>query len=313
MDIAKYVGLFLLKSEYCFLPGIGGLQVVKKPAAYNRDTQQISAPSYELVYDQRIGAIDDAFANFIANNERISIVHAANYLKDFCAMAKKDIREGRAVEIPGIGRFMPGPNETIEFVQDPHLHIEGRQIPYFKNSPVVEQKREEPITNIIERTTIKEPKADEEIEYKPPTVNWGKILLLSCIAIAVVVGGIFLFNYLGKSSDSEESLPETEEVSTTLGPEERVADDVTTPAVAEAPAADRYKVAIGTYNTREKAAARVAKLQSYGNQTVELVAIDSSTYYVAIGIQGAIADSLRVVDSLSTLFNPGGKVHVIHQ
>jgi|SRR5690606_21144140 len=312
MDIAKYVGLFLLKSEYCFLPGIGGLQVVRKAAAYNPETQQIAPASYELVFDQRIGAIDDAFANFIANNERISIVHAANYLKDFCASAKNMLREGREVEIPGIGKFIPAGNESIQFVQDPHLHIAGRQIPYFKNSPVVEQKREEPITNIIERTNIKEPKADEEIEYKPPTVNWGKILVVSIIAIAAIAGIIYLFTFLNKSETEvtndqdavEQTSSEAPASSPASTPEELPSSTVSGSSV--------YKVAIGAYPTQVRAENRVNKLRSYGNETVELVTKDSATFFVAIGITGSLSDSSRVVDSLSALFNPDGKVFVIH-
>lgn len=311
MDIAKYVGLFLLKSEYCFLPGIGGLQVIKKPASFNRDTHEMSAPSYALVYDQRIGAIDDSFANYIATNERISIVHAANYLKDFCARAKQDIKEGRVVEIPAIGKFSAGPDDSIQFTQDPHLHIEGKAIPYFKNSPVVEQKREEPLTHIIERTNIKEPKADEEIEYKAPTVNWGKILLLSFIALVVIAGAIFLFQYLGNKENDNTDEPIATQTVTEL-PESNTAIDASTTTAAEPIAtSNTYTVAIGAYNTQAKAANRAAKLQSYGNAVTWRAGADSTTYYVAIDITGSLTDSVRVIDSLKTLFNPGGQVHVI--
>ena len=93
MDIAKYVGLFLVKNEYCFLPGIGSLQVEKKPAEYSKETQTMNAPAYEVRFRAVGGSIDDSFANFIANNERISIAHASNHLKDFCARARRSLKK----------------------------------------------------------------------------------------------------------------------------------------------------------------------------------------------------------------------------
>ncbi|RYZ49873.1 MAG: hypothetical protein EOP49_15270, partial [Sphingobacteriales bacterium] len=110
MDIAKYVGLFLLKNEYCFMPGIGSLQIEKRASVYDKETQKMLPPVHEVKYRQVGGSIDDSFANFIANNERISIAHAANHLKDFCAHAKMDMREGKDVVNPGIGKFSGGPN-----------------------------------------------------------------------------------------------------------------------------------------------------------------------------------------------------------
>ncbi len=314
MDIAKYVGLFLLKNEYCFLPGIGSLQVVKKSATYNKEKQQMTAPVFSLLFDPRIGAIDDSFANFIAHNERISIVHASNHLKDFCAAAKTELREGNEVIIPAIGKFVPGENKTIRFEADPDLHIEGKAMPYFKNSASVDKKKEEPITNIIERTTFKEPKGDEEIEYKAPTVNWGKILLLVFISLAVLAGAIFLFRYLteskGNASDAIQEMVVQEQQP------EAFFEDTVTVMQEQAPVPDAntpisYKVGLNQYDSRAKAENRVAKLQSYGNHTAELVVVDSTTYYAVIMMTSAVADTTRIVDSLRKLFNPNGKVAII--
>jgi nucleoid DNA-binding protein/flagellar basal body-associated protein FliL len=318
MDIAKYVGLFLLKNEYCFLPGIGSLQIEKSPSVYDKETQKMSAPVYEVKYRQVGGSIDDSFANFIANNERISIAHAANHLKDFCAHAKSDMREGRAVEIPGIGKFSGGPNDSIHFVTDPHLHIEGKAIPFFKNSTAVNQKKEEAISNIIERTNIREPKADEEIEYQAPSVNWGKVFIFIAIIAVLIGGGILLYWYVNKDKGEQKSTPEQTEQPTTEPVPQSAAvtstvQDTVTQTPAQAAPTDgslTYKVALHQYATREKAESRVAKLKSYGN-TVELYAKDSANYYVVMSVTSPVADTSHVIDSLRKQFNPGGKVEIV--
>ncbi|WP_118973437.1 hypothetical protein [Taibaiella koreensis] len=317
MDIANYVGLFLLKNEYCFMPGIGSLQIEKRPSVYDKETQKMTAPVYEVKYRQAGGSIDDSFANFIANNERISIAHAANHLKDFCARARMDLREGREVIIPGIGKFTGGANESIHFVTDPQLQIEGKAIPFFRNSPAVTQKKEEAISNIIERTTIREPKADEEIEYKAPSVNWGKIIALIVILLAVVGGIAYLIIYLNKNKETPVSQQEasatndTATAAVTTTPPVSDTATPTTPTTAPVASADgSYKVVLQQYPTRDKAESRVAKLKSYGN-SVELYAPDSASFYVVMPVNG-IADTTKLIDSLRRQFNPGGKVFIVH-
>lgn len=320
MDIAKYVGLFLIKNEYCFLPGIGSLQVVKRKSVYNKESEQLSGPTYDVVFDQRYGSIDDSFANFIANNERISIAHAANHLKDFCAEAKQALKDGNEVVIPAIGKFNSGPNATIQFVTDPSLNIQGRAIPYFKNSTgSTEVKREEPITQIIENTSFREPKGDEEIVLKAPQVNWGKIVMLVAIVLVVIAGAIFLFWYMNNTKEEKAAVtPAVQEQSTQPAtdtvtaeqPAEQQPATTTTPA-ANADGTITYNVALHQYPARETAERRTAKLKSYGNSTVSMIAKDSATYFVAISVSSNAADTTRVVDSLKKLFNPGGKVEIL--
>lgn len=324
MDIANYVGLFLLKNEYCFLPGIGSLQIEKRPAVYDKETKQMSAPSYDVFFRPEGGSIDDSFANFIANNERISIAHAANHLKDFCARAKVELKEGKSIPIPAIGSF-ESVNNVIRFVKLDSLQIVGKSIPYFKNSDSVTAKKEEALSNIIERTNIREPKANEEIEYKAPSVNWGKIIALAAIVVVVVAGGIFLFMSLNK--DKQDAAAETPVVDTVAqappvaaAPVDSVPASVDTAKVdsnstaAPAVGADgmmQYKVVLNAYPTRERAASRVAKLKSYGLAAAELIAKDSTNYYVALPVSSAASDTAKVVDSLRKLYNPSGTLQII--
>ncbi len=325
MDIAKYVGLFLVKNEYCFLPGLGSLQVEKKPAVYDKESQRMSAPVYWVKHIPSGGSIDDSFANFIANNERISIAHASNYLKDFCAQAKMDLKEGKEVVIPAIGKFVSDANGVIQFITDPHLQIEGRSIPVFKNSPAVEKRKEEAISNIIERTTIREPKADEAIEYKAPSVNWGKIILLIVI-ILIVLGGIgYLVWYMSNSGNSTTTDKELIDSAALYPPNDTAtqqkethtdtATTPTSPAETQPIVADNgqiaYKVILHQYADIEKAKARANRLVSYGNK-VEVFTRDSSEYFVVMPMQTVPGDTTKVVDSLRRLFNPGGKVEIAY-
>ncbi|MFT4060807.1 MAG: hypothetical protein QM642_00465 [Edaphocola sp.] len=325
MDIAKYVGLFLLKNEYCFLPGIGSLQVEKRSAVYDKEAQKMASPTYEVNFRATGGSIDDSFANFIANNERISIAHAANQLKDFCARSKAELLDGQEVHIPGIGKFVPDGNNVIRFDADPHLHIEGKAIPFFKNNvaaPMAPQ--EEKLSNIIERTTFKEPKADEEIEYQAPAINWPKIIILGVVLLALIGGGIYAYWYFANRNTApetnepvqsgQEAVPTTDTVQTATAAAPVANSDTqatAAPPVTNAGGIVKYNVAIQHYDNKEKAEARAAKLRSYGNTGVSVTAKDSANYYVTVSIEGNVADTAAVVDSLRRLFNPSGKVGIL--
>jgi nucleoid DNA-binding protein len=313
MDIAKYIGLFLLKNEYCYLPGIGSLQVVKKAAGYDPELQQMNAPVYAVEFERAAGSIDDSFANFIANNERISIAHASNYLKDFCARAKQDLKENKEIIIPGIGKFISDSNQKIGFIADPHLQIKGRAIPFFKNNTGAEQKREDPLTRIIERTSFKEPKGDEEIVMQPPQVNWPKIIILILVVLGVLAGIFFVFNWSKKSrtDQTEKQSPAIDTPVTDNAPVQ--APDVAAPPVVSssnnASTNGTVRISINQYPSYDAAKHRMDQLASYGNK-VEIWTRDSVSYSVTMRFSDTI-DRNGTIDSLKRLFNPGGQVMVV--
>lgn len=311
MDIAKYIGLFLIKNEYCYLPGIGNLEIRKKPAQYNRETQEMSAPEHEILFRPTIGSIDDSFANFIATNERISIAHAANAIKDFCSRAKQDLAEGRDLQVPGIGRFT-GHGPSLQFFTDPSLQIQAKAIPFFKNSTRAESQKEKAISEIYQATEFREPKADEEIILQAPQVNWGKIVMLSAIVLIVMIAGIFIYNYAkgdGTAATPVVDSPQVAEQPATPAP---TVDTNTTPDanVADAGSLMSYKVILQQYPTQAQAEKRVAQLKSYGNN-VEMASADSATFYIVMPMSTPAADTSRIVDSLKRVFNPGGNVRVM--
>lgn len=326
MDIAKYVGLFLLKNEYCYLPGIGSLQIIKRTATFNKETLNTEAPGYEVVFVKGSGSIDDTFANFIANNERISIAQAANHLKDFCAYSKAELVEGRDILIHGVGKFVGKNNGTeIFFETDPGLRIQGKQIPYFKiSNAVVEKKNEEKIATIIEQTNFKQPKADEEIVIKPAQVNWGKIAILSAIILAV----LGFVAYFIASRDESAPVPEVVEqvqeapIEDTEEGTPAPIDTLTTDATTAAPTTPApttvanttgaLQVVINSYNNQERADSRAKKLSSYGHDAaVVTVPNDSLSYKVIVNIATPNPDKQVTVDSLKRLLNPNGNVYAL--
>lgn len=118
MDIAKYAGLYFQRSEFLYLPGLGNLEIQKKSSIYNQNQGAIQAPENSIIFKPTLGVIDDSFANFVANNERISIAAASNGISDFTKTAKVELYNGNKVEIPGLGSFYQD-NGQIKFEVSP--------------------------------------------------------------------------------------------------------------------------------------------------------------------------------------------------
>src|SRR5437868_742607 len=120
MDIAKYIGLFLMKNNFCYLHGLGNLELKKKPASYEGDA--LHAPECDVILTSG-GSIDDSLANYIATREQTSISKASNALREFSIATRAELAAGKEVEIPAVGKFTEQ-NGVVQFIANPHLkHI----------------------------------------------------------------------------------------------------------------------------------------------------------------------------------------------
>ena len=309
MDIAKYIGLFLLKNNFCYVPGIGNVELKKRPAVH--DGQNLQAPAYDIVVTPG-GSIDDTLANFIATNEKISIASASNNVRTFVTETRAALHEGKQVALPSLGYFTEE-NGKLFFVTDPAFKFTPPAVPTIKNAPkTFTQEKMAPVTNQPKPTYRDEPRGG---------TNWGRILLItlvSGIVLAVLVKGI---SYLYMNQGGNETVVDTATVQQAHEPQPAPSQPVTTDTIAKTDSAapntvaapvpatttgeERIKVIIGTYTTQAKAEKRVATLTKYGN-TVEMVAKDSGTFYVVVPVTTTAANKEHTLDSLRRTFNPKG-------
>lgn len=315
MDIAKYIGLFLLKNNFVYIHGLGNLELKKKSSRY--DGEALTAPTYEIIMTQ-LGSIDDNLANFIATNEQISISKASNSLREFSIQARADIHAGKAVEIPGIGKFVEERGKTI-FVTDPTFTHTPPPLPTMKFA-----KRAEETYNTVS-TSVSNVISDAGLEPNYPTpaydpsassgtINWGKIALWVGSLIAAAALAFFGIKYMNEHKGTEdlpliinkdtvkpvEMPPVASDTSNSLSAE-------TVSTVLESNGLLSFDVILNTYNVMDKAVRRTEKLKSYGNNVEMRTAADSSAFYVVMPVSNvAVADTSHFLDSLRRNFNPNG-------
>jgi len=311
MDIAKYIGLFLFKNNFCYIHGLGNLELRKKPATY--DGAELQAPKYEVVLTPT-GSIDDNLANFIAVNEQISISKAANALREFSIESKAQLQQGKEVMIPAIGKFVYV-NDRIGFITDPNIQYTPPALPALK---FLKRTEEEPVF----KNRVAEP--PEERSTSSTSVNWGKIILWVVILGVLATAVIFGISYMNKYNSSSDNLPVKDTVQaappqqnapvvdTVAKPVDTGAAVATTPTATTANGNMDYKVILKTYDNRAGADKRVKQLTGFGNKNLEVIAKDSTHYLVVMSVNGPASDTTHMIDSLRRNFNPKEPVSIYH-
>lgn len=314
MDIAKYIGLFLVKYQYCNLPNLGDFAVTKKAASYSDG--QVRAPEYEVRFSFSGGLIDDAFPNFIATNERTSIANAANAVKDFCTQTKLTLAEGGTIVIPGFGKFVQT-NGKNDFIPDQNIHVETPGIPIFKINTAATRSSIEgaTIAELHEKMQLKEPSLQDDIVIKPPKVNWSKVIILLLIVgvvLALVGGAIWYMNNNNKEQTETPAPapPVTNEApAPTAADSNALAADTTAQPVVPAGTPGAYTFAILNFKDKESAEKKEKQLKGFGHD-VALKSVSDSNIILTLTLP-AVADTLAAKDSLRRFFNPKGTVNII--
>ncbi len=302
MDIAKYIGLFLLKNKFCYLHGLGNLQIHKKPAVQDGDT--LLAPGYEIIL-QPTGSIDDNLANFIATAEQTSISKASTEIRNFVEAARAELAAGNTVAIPGIGHFASQNGKTI-FIADPNFSYTPAAVPTLKMSKRLEEAPSFKLTA----------PEDESAPGRDGALSKYRIWLI-ILAAAGLIGIIVLVSRFVVKDRAE--APVAEPAPATMAapaPVDTMAAGASTTDTGMAPpAAGTSTVApssgntagtqiiLRTYPTQAAADRRRLQLSKTPlGETVSVVARDSSSYLVVIPYPGALSDSARTLDSLSRLY-----------
>lgn len=316
MDVAKYIGLFLLKNNFVYIHGLGNLELKKRASSYNGES--LEAASYDVIMTQ-IGSIDDNLANFIATNEQVSISKASNALREFSMAARADLMAGKTVEIPSIGKFAEERGRTI-FVMDPAFQYKPASIPAMK---IARRQDETPFTTSADIPPVR-PRYEETEEDRESGggISWVKISLWVLVLAIIGALGYLGVRYMNRhNSTNDAPLIQTPVKDTLPVMQQQPVMDTTLQREDTAMAAAPYMndsaklnldVILNTYVDLAKAERRADKLKSFGNP-VELVASDDSTqFYVILPVtQVQVSDTAKLLDSLKRTFNPTYGVRIL--
>jgi hypothetical protein len=301
MEIAKYIGLFVQKNNYCCLQGLGNLEIKKIPSQHN-GTELI--PASYLAKFNPVGSLDDAFPNFVATNEQVSIAKASNEISEFVRSAKAQLANGLTIEIPAVGKYLMV-NNQIQFSLDPSFTTAQKNIVFpiaeAPKSTIQESNKEnkpyESYTNFDSNNTAR-------------NINWGMIgfwVSILLIGSGILFWGIYYYTQQGNNA-AQFAVPEPKQATNSQAPADTskaTASSVQQPTQVSTNDSIDLNFILQTYKSMASAQKRAQKLNSYG-YNVHVTMQDSSHYLVVKSIKTVYADTTKLKDSLARTLNPAG-------
>lgn len=309
MDVAKYIGLFLLKNNFVYIHGLGNLELRKRRGNYNGEALQ--GGGYEVVMTPS-GSIDDNLANFIATNEQISISKASNALREFSMAARADLASGKTVEIPAIGKFDQERGRVI-FIANPTIDFTPPAIPSVR----IARKQDDTSYRTNADLPPTPPRFDnddeeEEQESGATVLPWSKIALIVGALLAGAIVVYFGWQYFqNRDKDASEPLITTLPTDTmqqqTTAPQVPDSTSIASPVAGQNPESLSFEVILKSGSTFETAESKAKRLQGFGLNVRTVAAPDSSIFYVVMPVEQVPAtDTARILDSLRRTYNPKG-------
>lgn len=304
MDIAKYIALFLLKNKYCFLQGLGNVSIKKAPARHQNN--ELIPGEYVATLDP-VGAIDDAFPNFVANNEQVSIAKASNEISVFIKESKAKLAAGGVVEIPSVGRYLLKEQKLV-FELDANFSMSTPVMPF----PLADS----PKSTVSEVTTDESPAFEAYNNFaQQRAVNWN---IVAFWGVVILIGGgivVWAIQYFMAQQTNTEVVLETTTVPEpiiqpksvdSVGASNGIDSAASNAAVVANPNdTPSYQFVVKTFTTFAKAEKKQKQLSSYGYNT-SVVSKDSTTHYVVNTVKVLPQDTLYIIDSLTKMLNPSG-------
>ncbi len=323
MNIESYTIIFLKKQRYLNLPGIGNFKLIKSNGE-------------DIVEFSPVSIIDDLFASFIGVNENVSSNNAANAISKYAKEIKNSLKEGKDVNIPGLGTLHQS-GSTITFKQEsedtflrPIENKNFRDLTFGSGSMhtmqpnIISDMDEAELNKDMEsaepttfQTETYNPAYDfeniqQESEKKERQKKMTKNLLTTVLVLSIL--GILVwafYNFLYQDDTTEVTTPtttqEVDESATTAAT--TAAADSTTQASA-ASSASEWAFVVKSYDSQISADKRAKQLSDYGWEATNEPAGESGNYNIVIKLPNDGRSTDAVADSLRKVLNPGGKVYL---
>lgn len=328
MDVVKYIGLYLLKNHSVNIHGLGNLELRTIPAQHDGEALVPSSLEIEL---SSSGSIDDNLANFIANNEQMSISKALNALREFSLQAKNELQEGKEITIPAIGKFKEVNGKTV-FLMNPAFQFSAPKIqalktgkklvvdpilgagfyqpqrPYQPPQPVAQDPFFHQHPHHQEPNYHQAPPPDDFYEQpRKSSINWARVIIALIILLLVVFGAYFLISFLSGNEPKRNRviLPTPDSTQSTAQVADTLPQDTSIEALNNTPDGRgiTFDVRMFAFSDITNARTKMKELQDKGyTQTFLDQTPDSSFTFVLIPIENASpADTASIMDSLRKL------------
>ena len=201
LTIAESISDLLFQNDVVIVPGLGAFVRRLESASVNVVTHQFSQPTAKIAFDANRREDNDLLANYLSSVNDVSIEEARKLVMIFVNDCFSNLKAGKTVELPGLGRLSFDALQEIDFVQDESVNFNSDAFGLgdFEAIPVFQSRTKEEIkTEIAQQQKEKntpmtvDKKAVHKDDEKPVRhLGWLWILL----SVLTVAAALFLLNY----------------------------------------------------------------------------------------------------------------------
>jgi hypothetical protein len=113
---------FIIQAKECRLRDIGRFTMAGISAESDIANKLLIPPATEIVFTSREENISDGLVKYVADKKQVSVSQALNDLKNWCADARSQLKNGEEILLPTLGILKKGPSGNL-FVADPRDSI----------------------------------------------------------------------------------------------------------------------------------------------------------------------------------------------
>ena len=201
LTIAESISDLLFQNDSVIVPGLGAFVREMGSANVNVITHQFCQPSANITFDANRREDNDLLTNYLSSVNNVSIEESRKLVTIFVNDCFSNMKAGRTVDLPGLGKLSFDSSQEIDFEQDKTVNPnpDAFGLCDFEAVPVFQSKTKEEIKTEIEQQqkdkntpmTV-DRKAVHEVDEKPKRhLGWLWVLL----SVLVIAAALFLLNY----------------------------------------------------------------------------------------------------------------------
>ncbi len=190
MEISKHIKDLLYTHDHVVLSGFGAFLTKYSSAKINKDTNTMSPPCKEIIFDGNLKKNDSLLENYIKEKENISLDESRKHINKYVNTVNTKLKAGKKVRFAEIGIFYLSKNKSIVFDS-----ISGDNL-LFSSYGLSKIKLPDDVVKNIKTAIVP---AEKE---KKKGIFWIILTLVAVILIAII-SCIYLFkpNYLNEGKN----------------------------------------------------------------------------------------------------------------
>jgi len=190
VEISQHIKDLLLTHDRVILSDFGAFIAKYKPAKINEETNTMSPPTKEIVFDPKIIKDSGLIEKHMSEKEKISVDEAKLQIEEYVKTVKSKLNAGKKVKFPELGSFTKIKEGIIMFTYEPsgNLLLDSYGLPKIslpKTTKIAEKTTKTVKTAAVKSTTEKNTGAPIKTTNKTGLIIGAAALLVIIMIFSV--------------------------------------------------------------------------------------------------------------------------------